>query len=103
MRALKEGGNVIRDEAARNVRAAGLIKSGRMLKLLKVSATARQVSIADKARNKRDGYRYPSRFEYGRPNGKSRAFLNPALDSKQREALDVVADGISEALKKHHL
>lgn len=102
MRALRAGGDVVRDEARRNVVAEGLVKSGRLLKGLKTSATARRVVIRDVARGD-DGYRYPSRFEYGRQGGKSRAFLNPALDTKQLEALEVVARDIGKALDKHHL
>lgn len=107
MQALRSGGEIVLHEAQRNVIREGLIgKTGRLYRGLKLSVTTRQVVIKDAAKNPKDGYRYPSRYEFeGRGEGSvgRRAFLNPALDEKQREALDAIASELSKALDKHNL
>lgn len=107
MQALRAGGEVVQHEAQRNVIREGLIgKTTRLYRGLKLSVTTRAVVIKDVAKNPKDGYRYPSRFEFeGRGEGSvgRRAFLNPALDDKQREAIDVIARELGKALDKHNL
>src|SRR4051794_31606981 len=107
MRALKSGGVVVRDRAREIAAAKGRVgKTHRLIDELKVSTTARQVIVKDTARNAKDGYPYPSRFEYAGRGSEAvgrRAFLNPALDETENHAVSVIAEGVSDALNRHNL
>lgn len=107
MAALREGGNVVRDQAKANAIALGLVgTTGRLVAELKTSATARAVVVKDTATNPKDGYHYPSRFEFEGRGSEAlgrRAFLYPALEEKTNDAIRVISEGVGKALAKHHL
>lgn len=108
---LKPIGKVVAGRAAIVASAKGLIgkkphgdyTTGQLVKKLRQAGA---VSVANKgvtvtAKATRNGYPYPSIYEYGR--GGARAFLEPALMQTQGEVMQMTEDWINTFLSKHNL
>lgn len=83
---LKEAARIVSVEAVSIARRNGLVRTGRLLRGIRPGATSREVYIRSKALNA--GFNYAPVYEYGQ--GGRRAYLKPALDRKQDEAVDEI-------------
>lgn len=97
-RGLRAAGNIVRDEARAKARGQGLQDSGALVRGVRVTrANARAVEVTATA--KRDGFPYPSLYEYGR----GRPFMEPGLEAAAPKALRELQSRIDQTLREHNL
>lgn len=103
---LRQVGRIVADEARQVAARKGLRKTGRLIKSIRPSVKGAGVFVRAGAVTRSakypSGFNYPRRLEF--EGGGRRAFLRPALASKQQQVveqmervLDRVADGFGRA------
>jgi hypothetical protein len=90
---LKTTSDLVRGMAVFEAHAKGLDDTGRLIASLRAGATAKSGFVRDTARNQRDAYSYPSRYEY--EAGGRRAFIHPVID----QAHDVIVAHLEGAIE----
>lgn len=100
---LKTAAAVVTVEAKSIAEGKSLRESGDLIRSIKPFVRGGTVGVAASARH--GGYPYPGRLEYeGRAGGKTgpRAFLNPAVDRKEKQIvnqMEMVLDSIVKDLE----
>lgn len=86
---LRDVGKIVADEAKAQAAAQGLYRTGLLIRRIRPKLTSRSIQIVDTAMKRSpkypSGYNYPKRYEYEK--GGARAFMRPALEAKQEEAV----------------
>lgn len=89
---LKDVVGIVVDESKRIAERKGLRDTGKLIRGIKPSVTARSAKVVSTAT--RRGYRYPAVFEFGL-NG-NRAFMVPALEAKAGDVERKLEDVLEE-------
>ena len=100
-REIKSIAKIVSVEAQRIAFAKGLWETGELIKMTKPAVRGAVGLVRASATNK--GYAYPFVYEYGgRGAGKSgpRAWVNPALDNKQREVVEAFEDVLDKVTSR---
>lgn len=79
---LREAGELVERETASRIRARGLVRTGKMVGSVRTAVTRGKVRVRVTAA--RRGFPYPRLREAQTP------FLNPALESKRGEVIEVI-------------
>lgn len=87
-RELRAAGEVVKTAAQETARSVMNVQTGDLSRRIRITASQRSVSIVANATHR--GYGYPRRHEF--ENGGARAFLRPALEQHQDEAVENIAD-----------
>lgn len=95
---LKTTSDFVRGMAIFEAHAKGLDETGRLIAGLRAGATAKSGFVRDTARNQRDGYSYPSRYEF--EAGGRRAFIHPVIDQAHDEIVAHLKGAIETAVER---